>query len=299
MNGAATKPKFNPRLLPPLIGLGLLLAIVLAVLFARGSRSRPTEQIETRVVRRVEQTADFTYLELEDGGDTLWLATPRVEVDVGDRVHFEPNREFRDFEVRSLKRKFDRLLSADRLYKLDADGQPVALRPASTAHGHDPMNGAHGGMGAHGGIAGHGGISGHGSTRGADVKVPQLDKAEGGHTLAEIAADPAKFSDQQVKVRGMVVWTLPGLRLDRRAMYRLQDGSGADPLPFTTTQEVEVGDLVVISGKLATDRDFGGVARYKVIVEGANVVREKAVEAKPAASGTQSETNPKDKGPKP
>src|SRR5262249_28924216 len=112
MNRANGKPKFNPRLLPPQIGLGLLLAIGLAILYSRGGQPRPTDELEGRVVRRVEQTPDFTYLELESEGEPLWLFTPRVEVHVGDRVYFTPVREFRDFEPRSLKRKFDRLLSA-------------------------------------------------------------------------------------------------------------------------------------------------------------------------------------------
>src|SRR5687767_3333533 len=101
-NGAASpagQGRFNPRLLPPLIGLGLLLAIAMVILLSRGGRPKQEEEeIDARVIRRVEQTPDFTYLELEDGEGTLWLATPRVDVQVDDRVHFKSAKEFRDFE---------------------------------------------------------------------------------------------------------------------------------------------------------------------------------------------------------
>ncbi len=98
MNAANRKPKLNPRLLPPLIGLGLLTAMALAILFSRGGQPKQEqEDTEARVVRRVEQTSDFTYLELEDGDELLWLATPRVEVQVGDRVRFESAREIATF----------------------------------------------------------------------------------------------------------------------------------------------------------------------------------------------------------
>jgi hypothetical protein len=282
MSLANGKRKFNPRLLPPLIGLGLLLAIAMAILFSRGGQPRPTEEFDARVVRRVEQTPDFTYLELEDGDGTLWLATPRVDVQAGDRVQFASAKVFRDFEAPSLKRKFDRLLLVGELFKLDADGQPVALESTSAAHGRDLPEGGHGGIPGHGGMAGHDGMAGHGSTSAADVTVPKLEKAEGGQTLGEISASPSKFSGQTVKVRGIVVWTLPGMRLGQRAAnwYRLQDGSVADPLVFTSTDKLEVGDVVVISGKLATDKDFGGGMSYKMIVEGASVTRE--AETKPA-----------------
>jgi hypothetical protein len=107
-----------------------------------------------------------------------------------------------------------------------------------------------------------------------------LEKADGGQTLAEIAAAPAKFAQKTVKLRGMIVKAQqrvrPALGQPATNWYRLQDSSGAaEPLLFTADDTLQQGDIVVITGKLTLDRDFGGGLRYKMIVEGASVTREK------------------------
>ena len=55
----------------------------------------------------------------------------------------------------------------------------------------------------------------------------------------------------------------------------LRDGSGGEgtnDLTVTTNAEVKVGDLVLVTGKLTTDRDFGSGYIYAAIVEDAIVV---------------------------
>jgi hypothetical protein len=57
----------------------------------------------------------------------------------------------------------------------------------------------------------------------------------------------------------------------------LQDGTGAEgshDLTVTTGATVQVGDLVVVEGPLAVDKDFGAGYRYHVIVEKAAVTKE-------------------------
>jgi hypothetical protein len=300
--GPAPARGFNPRLLPPLVGLGLLLVIIAVLFFSRGNQPRP-ERIEGRVVEKVEQSAEFTYLQLaDDAGAPLWLGTPRVEVQPGERVHFESAREMRDFPVTSLKRVFDRILLVDKLFKVDSQGNAVALEQ-SGSHGRDLMGQAHGhgGAGAHGGMQGHG-TGGHGAA-GADLDVPKLAKPEDGQSLAEISAEPNKFAGQSIKLRGTIV----SARLRVRAAfgqpptnwYRLSDGSAgaggkdgatseraakAEPLLFTTDDLLKRGDIVVIAGKLTLDKDFGGGLRYKMIVEEPRVTLEKSADAKSKAA---------------
>ena len=55
----------------------------------------------------------------------------------------------------------------------------------------------------------------------------------------------------------------------------LRDGSGTEgtnDLTVTTRAEVKVGDLVLVTGKLTTNRDFGSGYTYAAIVEDAIVV---------------------------
>ena len=57
----------------------------------------------------------------------------------------------------------------------------------------------------------------------------------------------------------------------------LQDGTGDEgshDLTVTTAASAKVGDLIMIRGVLAVDKDFGAGYRYQVIVEGAELITE-------------------------
>ena len=115
----------------------------------------------------------------------------------------------------------------------------------------------------------------------ATVDVSNIAKAEGGKTVAEVYADKDKLAGSKVTVRGKVV------KLNRGIMGKdwlhLRDGSGADgsnDLTVTTTAKTlpNVGDVVVIVGSVATNKDYGMGYNYPVIVEDATVT----IEAAPA-----------------
>jgi len=272
---------WNPRLLPPIIALALLAIIALAILYFRGGQSlEPKFQGHVVVVRQVHQAPGSTYLEVaRDDGEPFWLATGRIEVAVGDRVGYESAEEARNFPAPALNRTLERILLVGQLFKIDQRGQAVAIEPASVSHGREMIEKAHGG------VLGHGG--GHGGLGAASIPIPKLEKAEGGQTLAELSANISKFAGQTIKVRGVVVRAAPRTKVaaDRPATnwYRLQDGSGAaEDLPFTADVILQRGDVVVITGKLSVDQDFGGDFRYKMIVLEAQVTRES--KGKPADS---------------
>ena len=57
----------------------------------------------------------------------------------------------------------------------------------------------------------------------------------------------------------------------------MRDGSGAEgtnDLTVTTDAVVKVGDLVLVTGTLGSDRDFGSGYKYALIVENAKVKAE-------------------------
>jgi hypothetical protein len=301
------KRRFNPRVLPPLIGLGLLLLIGIAVLVSR--RGPSDDRVQGLVVRQVEQTPQFTYLEVDDkDGSPLWLAARRVEVAVGDKVHFESAEPASHFEAPSLKRTFDRILLVAKLYKVDADGRAVALESQAAIVG-GAADDAHGGTPEHGGHPPHG-LAAHGSAGRSDIDAPKLEKPAGGQSLAELVAEPNKFSGQSIKVRGTVVSARlnvrPAFGAPPTNWYRLHDGSDKDilgkdgsdnvePLLFTTDELLQRGDVVAIAGKLSLDKDFGGGLSYKMIVEDAKVTREKPAAAAEKAAGPVDTTQPREK----
>ena len=73
-------------------------------------------------------------------------------------------------------------------------------------------------------------------------------------------------------MRGKVVKFSPEIM--GKNWIHLQDGTGKEgtnDLTVTTKMMAKVGDTVVISGAVATDKDFGYGYKYGVIIEDADV----------------------------
>jgi hypothetical protein len=105
-----------------------------------------------------------------------------------------------------------------------------------------------------------------------------LPRAEGerGRTVAEVWKQRAELSDARVAVRGRVVKVTAAVM--GKNWLHLRDGSGAaaagdDDLTVTTDATVAVGDVVVATGTVRVDRDFGSGYRYPVLVEEAAVTK--------------------------
>lgn len=112
----------------------------------------------------------------------------------------------------------------------------------------------------------------------ATVDVSNVAKAEGGNTVAEVYADKDKLTGSKVTVRGKVVKVNRGIM--GKDWLHVRDGSGADgsnDLTVTTATGSTlpgVGDVVVVVGTVATNKDYGMGYNYAVIVEDATVTAE-------------------------
>jgi hypothetical protein len=107
------------------------------------------------------------------------------------------------------------------------------------------------------------------------VEAGSIPVAEGGVTIEGLFAKKAELVGQEVTVRGKVVKATAGVMGTN--WYHLQDGTGAagsNDLTVTSDATAKVGDVVVIAGTVATDKDFGMGYKYDVIVEKATLTAE-------------------------
>ena len=116
---------------------------------------------------------------------------------------------------------------------------------------------------------------------GAEVDIAGIAKPEGGKTVAEIYAEKDALASQQVTLRGKVVKVNAGvMNMD---WLHVRDGSGAEgtnDLTVTTTAKPTpaVGDTVLVTGTVTTNKDYGMGYQYPVIVEQAQVTVEPAAQ---------------------
>ena len=97
-------------------------------------------------------------------------------------------------------------------------------------------------------------------------------KAKGGYTLEEIFDRKEELGGKKVAVRGMVVKA--SARIMGKRWFHLQDGTGTGgnlDLVVTSNNNAEAGDIVLVTGILGVDKDFGQGYKYDVILDDAEM----------------------------
>ena len=207
-----------------------------------------TTAMPSGTVVEVIGASSYTYLRVDTGQGELWLAAPQFAVAAGDRVVWAPGTPMSGWRSETLDRTWDEVQFISQIQVEGAEAVAGALPP-----GHPPATVPTLGVGA------------------------DIEKLEGGLTVAEIHSQAGQLSGQQVALRGRVVKANFGIMGSN--WLHVQDGSGeaatgTNDLTVTTQGGAAVGDLVELRGVLATDKDFGAGYRYPVIVENAEVVIE-------------------------
>jgi hypothetical protein len=109
----------------------------------------------------------------------------------------------------------------------------------------------------------------------ADVDLSGVEKAADGVTVAELFATKDQLAGQPVTLRGKVVKVNAGIMGTN--WLHVRDGSGeegANNITVTTGQMADVGDLVLVTGVLAVNKDFGMGYQYDAIIENAEITVE-------------------------
>ncbi|MEI6575409.1 MAG: hypothetical protein WCO63_04450 [Bacteroidota bacterium] len=201
--------------------------------------------IHKGVVKEVLQTSEYTYLNVKEDTSVTWLAVPLMDAKVGDTCYHISGIEMIDFKSRELNRVFPRV------YFLDFVGKTPegALKKEKKAH--------------------------------PQVAKPKSEKAKifiepgvGTLSLAEVFNNRESISGKTIKIKGGVV------KYNEQIMGKnwahLQDGSsfGDDfDLTVTTKEQLKVGDIVTLEGKITLNKDFGSGYFFKIIMEEAVIVK--------------------------
>lgn len=64
------------------------------------------------VVKSATNAGGYTYLEVDQGGSTIWVAAPETAVKAGDKVVWEGGSTMQNFTAKSLNRTFEQIVFA-------------------------------------------------------------------------------------------------------------------------------------------------------------------------------------------
>jgi hypothetical protein len=194
------------------------------------------DEVSGKVIETMD-AGGYTYALLERDGKKVWVAGPQTKLAIGTAIDPVRGSAMPGFRSDTLDRTFEQIYFISSF--------PVAGGAASANPHLNPQ------------------------------AVPSIEKIEpiaGGTTVAKIFEGKSALAGKPVVVRGKV--TKINTNILGRNWVHLQDGTGGtgtNDLMVTTNATANVGDVVVVRGKLAVDQDFGGGYRYAVIVEDATL----------------------------
>lgn len=237
-----------------------------------GIRGKVTEKVDA---------GQYSYLKLQTAEGETWTAVPKTEKGVGAEVVVANAVWMQNFKSNTMGRTWERIAFGT----LD-DGSAGAAPSGTVPAGHVPVSGdsAQGMFAQAASPQGSAAASPHGGapqhptpSAAADVGKIKVAKASGktGRTVAEIWSKRASLKDQKVAVRGKVVKATNGVMGKNWLHVRDGTGEGASAdLTVASDDTAAVGDTVLVTGVVHTDKDLGAGYHYDVIVEDAKIKAE-------------------------
>ncbi len=189
-------------------------------------------------IKEVLDGTQYIYFKAIEDDEEYWYATMKTEIKVGETYYYKDPLEMPNFTSKELNKTFETIYFLNNI-----------STSANFEQAEDKMKAAHAGA----------------QNEKSEIKIEPL---EGAITIAELYANKEKYAGNKVTVKGQVVKFNSGI-MDM-CWTHLQDGTeheGKFDLTFTGLDEYKVGDVVVIEGVVAIDKDFGAGYKYELIVE--------------------------------
>ena len=219
-----------------------VIALAALVFAAAGFTAQAAPPAQAATVKgevlETQNVDSYTYLRLKTKDGEIWAAVPTSTVKKGAQVTIGNAMNMENFESKTLKKKFDKIVFGQLV-------DPNA--PVAAPHGAAPA-------------------------APAAAPVAKVAKASGAdaRTVAEVVKGKATLKDKPVLVRGQVVKVNLGI-LGKNWLH-LQDGSGSaavgtNDILVTTKDVAAVGDIVTAKGAVRTDVNLGSGYVYAVMVD--------------------------------
>jgi hypothetical protein len=228
--------------------LAIVATFVLGTCWAAGSPPGPQGPSVNGVVLEVRDVDAYTYLRLRTKDGETWAAVNKATVKKGAEVTIENAHVMNNFESKTLKKTFDKIVFGN------LAGAGTVAGPAG-----GDLNAVHGGL-----------------SKVPDAGDTSVPKATGpdARTVAEVVAKKAELKDKPVTIRGKVVKYTSNVM--GKNWIHLRDGSGSatdntNDVLVTTQDQTLVGAVVVAKGVVRTDVDLGAGYSYKVLVDDARL----------------------------
>lgn len=195
--------------------------------------------LHTVVVKETLPTAKYIYLKVQEKDEEYWLATNKMEVNIGDTYFYKAGLLKRNFKSKEHNRTFEKLYLVSSLIPVN--------------HGRKPGNET---------VA---------SAKATPRKTGPVEAAPGSIKIGDLVNNPEKYAGKTVQLTAEC--TKVNARIMGRNWLHLKDGSKDEyDLVVTSETHVPVGHQVTLTGTVVLNKDFGSGYYYDILVENGQVV---------------------------
>lgn len=211
--------------------------------------ARMNQSYHTILVDEVIQTDNYSYIRYTQDGKEFWGAISKRPIEEGKTYYYQNAMEMKNFNSKALDRVFPSIWFINDFSDISPEKiSQKADKSEDLAKGHTKADDIH--------------------------QQIQVDKIEGGYSLAEIFEKKSDLEGTEVLVKGQVVKL--NLNIMNKNWIHIQDGTSYNDLfdlTITTINPIdfEVGDEVAFKGKLILNKDFGYGYKYDYIIEDATI----------------------------
>lgn len=204
--------------------------------------SLPVEAHEV-LVDEIMNTKKYTYVSGREGGEAICVAIPlNMDIQIGKKYYYMGGLRMNTFEKMNFKQDYQTIILVGGLSETPVSDQSAAMS--------DPGSPQSSGQ--------------------VELHPEKVGKVPGGVTIAELVNNKSKFNGQKIMVKGQCV------KVNRNIMGKnwihIQDGSKDEAgefmdLTITTQDLFNIGDIVILEGVIALNKDFGAGYKYDYIME--------------------------------
>jgi len=226
------------------LGLSLVTSVSAYEPPAKGATRVDAMMISGKVTES-RDVSGYTYVEVDTGKQKVWAAGPVTKLKVGDKVSFSSGMPVENYHSKTLERDFTLIYFVGGFYG-ENDKQMGSDADMASPHG--------------------------GMKQKPVAKVIEgIDKVKGGYTIAEIYKKKKTLESKKVRVRGKVTKFSPEIM--GKNWLHIMDSSGLEDLTLTSTGVAKVGDIVVVEGKVAVEKDYGYGYVYPIVLEETKIIK--------------------------
>lgn len=182
----------------------------------------------------------YTYANISTDNGDVWAAGPVTPLKKGDKISFSSKMLMKNFTSKAMKRDFKEIYFVKyfTVNGLRVGAMPMASMPKASivdATKKNPHKNA--------------------GKQHTSIEIKPMKKADKGQDIAEIIAKANTLRGKTVTVRGQVTKVTSNI-LGANWIH-IRDSSTQQDLTITTSNTAKTGDIILVKGKLALQKDFG------------------------------------------